>query len=159
VVNNEIDVKKLNDILFFYNYYNSFSRHIDNKLHYFIEPYYPKDISEDIRSKHLNIYHFTHKKNIDSILNNGLRCKKNNYRDFPERIYLYVTDKKIDYNDKDILIFIDKTLNTTKDIAIFKIKNINNISIYNDTAMIEDNACFTYNNISKLQIKLINTLN
>ena len=30
-----------------------------------------------------------------------------------------------------------------------------NIPIYNDTAMNDDNACFTYNNIDKSQIKLL----
>jgi hypothetical protein len=156
VLNNKIDTNKLNDILFFYNYINSFERKINNKIHYFIEPFYPKDISKDIFEKHLSIYHFTNKRNIDSILKNGLRCKKNTYRDFPERIYLYVTDKKINDDKDNVLKFIDKVLRTTKDVAIIKIKNIHNIPIYNDTAMMEDNACFTYNNIDKSQIELLN---
>lgn len=155
VMNNEIDTNKLNDILFFYNYIKSFERKINNKVHYFIEPFYPKDISKYIFENHLYIYHFTYKRNIDSILKNGLRCKKNSYRDFPERIYLYVTDKKITDDKDNVLRFIDKVLRTTNDIAVFNIKNMYNIPIYNDTAMEEDNACFTYNNIDKSQIKLV----
>lgn len=156
VMNNEIDTNKLNDILFFYNYIKSFERKLNNKVHYFIEPFYPKDISKDVFENHLYIYHFTYKKNIDSILKNGLRCKKNSYRDFPERIYLYVTNKKINDDKDNVLKFIDKVLRATKDIAIFNIKNMHNIPIYNDTAMEEDNACFTYNNIDKSQVKLLN---
>ena len=156
VMNNEIDTNKLNDILFFYNYIKSFERKINNKVHYFIEPFYPTDMSKDIFENHLYIYHFTYKRNIDSILKNGLRCKKNTYIDFPERIYLYVTDKKINDDKDNVLKFIDKVLRTTKDIAIFKIKNIHNIPIYNDTAMMENNACFIYNSIDKSQIELLN---
>lgn len=155
VMNNEINTNKLNDILFFYNYIKSFERRINNKIHYFIEPYYSKDISDDIYNKHLHIYHFTNKRNVNSILNNGLRCKKSSYREFPERIYLYITNKKIEDDKDNVLKFIDRVLNSTQDIAVFKIKNIHNIPIYNDTAMDDDNTCFTYNNIDKSQIKLL----
>ena len=35
------------------------------------------------------LYHFTPGSKKESILKNGLRIKKADYREFPERIYLY----------------------------------------------------------------------
>lgn len=119
-----------------------------------IEPIYSEDASEYFNKCHRQAYHFTYKKNIEGILKNGLRLKHEIYREFPERIYLWATDKKQDINDnnKELLDFIHKIFGndklSLKDIGIIKVDLYHtNFPAYKDTAMKEKEAIFVYNNI------------
>lgn len=148
--------KKFKKILEFYGYYLS---NVDFKTKsLFIEPTYSKIV--DLNEFHNICYHFTYTKNVDSILKNGLRCKKAKYRNFPERIFLYKTNERIFNNGKltdKVKEFCDKILNSNDNISVLKIdfNHVHNIPIYKDTAMKEEEAIFTYHNIPAELIKLV----
>ena len=151
---NTEEVEKLFNILRFFNYQYSQWSFVDNKYCLYIEPIYSEDASEYFDKCHRQAYHFTYKKNVEGILKNGLRLKRGTYRKFPERIYLWATDKKHDINDnnKELLDFIHKILADDKlylnDIGIIKVDLYHtNYPVYKDTAMKDKEAIFVYNNI------------
>ena len=148
--------KKLKRILDFYGYYLSDVDLKSKKI--FIEPTYSKEIN--LSEYHNICYHFTYTDNVDSILKNGLRCKKSNYRDYPERIFLYKTNEQLFNNGKlsdKVKEFCDKILGANKHISILRIdlNHVHNIPIYKDTAMKEEEAIFTYHNIPSKLITLV----
>ena len=151
---NTEEVEKLFNILRFFNYQYSQWSFVDNKYCLYIEPIYSEDASEYFDKCHRQAYHFTYKKNVEGILKNGLRLKRGTYRKFPERIYIWATDKKHDINDnnKELLDFIHKILADDKlylnDIGIIKVDLYHtNYPVYKDTAMKDKEAIFVYNNI------------
>lgn len=154
VEKNKNEVEKFFNILRFFNYQYSNWKFVDNKYALYIEPIYSDDASEYFDKCHRQAYHFTYKKNVESILKNGLRLRRGNYRDFPERIYLWTTDKKQDINDnnKELLNFIHKIFGDDhlflKNIGIIKVDLYHtNFPVYKDTAMKDKEAIFVYNNI------------
>lgn len=154
VSKNTKEVEKFFNILRFFNYQYSNWKFVDNKYVLYIEPIYSEDASEYFNKCHKQAYHFTYKKNIESILKNGLRLKRGTYREFPERIYLWATDKKKDINNdnKELLDFIHKIFGDDelllKDIGIIKVDLYHtDYPIYKDTAMKEKEALFIYNSI------------
>lgn len=153
------NIEKFNNILNFYNYYVSYKQKIDNKWSLFIEPRYSDNITSKIFNSHVSLYHFTDSKSAESILKNGLRCKKSKYREFPERIFLWATNKKLEDNLEELYKFILTVGNISKlynnELSILKIKNNGKFDIYNDTAMTQDEAVFTYENIPSEYIKEI----
>ena len=154
------NLEKFENILSFFNYYVSYTQKIDKKWTLFIEPRYSDNITQEVFDKHYYIYHFTDKKSAKSILENGLRIKKSRYREFPSRIFLYITNKKINEDKENICKFISIICNRSNvynyGISILKIKNNNKFNIYNDTSMKEKEAAFTYNNIPKEFISEVN---
>ena len=161
LLNSDFDnIEKFENILSFYNYYISYSEKIDNKWCIFIEPRYSDNITDKIFNSHCYLYHFTDSKSAKSILENGLRCKeKKSYREFPNKIFLYATNKKINDDIKNICRFISKICNISNmsyyGLSILRIKNNRKFDIYNDTAMKEPEAVFTYTNIPKEYISEI----
>ena len=154
------NLEKFENILSFFNYYVSYTQKIDNKWTLFIEPRYSDNITQEVFDRHYYIYHFTDKKSAKSILENGLRIKKSRYREFPSRIFLYITNKKINEDKENICKFISIICNRSNvynyGISILKIKNNNKFNIYNDTSMKEKEAAFTYDNIPKEFISEVN---
>lgn len=148
------EVEKFFNILRFFNYQYSNWKFVDNKYTLYIEPIYSEDASEYFDKCYRQAYHFTYKKNVKGILKNGLRLKRGTYRNFPERIYLWATDKKQDVNDKnkELLDFVRKIFGddklSLKDIGIIKVDLYHtNFPVYKDTAMKAKEAIFVYNNI------------
>ena len=127
VSKNTKEVEKFFNILRFFNYQYSNWKFVDKKYALYIEPIYSEDATEYFDKCHRQAYHFTYKKNIEGILKNGLRLKRGKYREFPERIYLWATDKKKDINDdnKELLDFIRKIFGNDKlllkDIGVIKV--------------------------------------
>ena len=154
VSKNTKEVEKFFNILRFFNYQYSNWKFINNKYVIYIEPIYSEDASDYFDKCHRQAYHFTYKKNVKGILKNGLRLKRGTYRNFPERIYLWATDKKQDVNDenKELLDFVRKIFGDDKlylkDIGIIKVDLYHtNFPVYKDTAMKEKEALFIYNSI------------
>ena len=154
VEKNTEEVEKFFNILRFFNYQYSQWSFVDNKDCLYIEPIYSEDASGYFDKCHRQAYHFTYKKNVEGILKNGLRLKRGIYRKFPERIYLWATDKKQDINDnnKELLDFIHKIFSNDKlylnNIGIIKVDLYHtNYPVYKDTAMKDKEAIFVYNNI------------
>lgn len=154
VSKNTKEVEKFFNILRFFNYQYSNWKFLDNKYAIYIEPIYSEDASDYFDTCHRQAYHFTYKKNVAGILKNGLRLRRGKYRQFPERIYIWATNKKQEINDnnKDLLKFIHKIFGddklSLKDIGIIKVDLYHtNYPVYNDTAMKEKEALFVYNSI------------
>lgn len=102
------------------------------------------------------LYHFTTKDKVDSILKNGLRIKEGSYRYFPRRIYLYSTTKKLKDID-NIEDFMKEVtgLENINDVSILKINlHGHKIPMYHDETM-EEGAVYCYNNIPSKFIKKI----
>lgn len=97
---------------------------------------------------HGQLYHFTTKDKVDSILKNGLRIKEGTYRYFPRRIYLYSTIKKLKDID-NIEDFMKEVtgLENINEVSILKINlHDHKIPMYHDETM-EEGAVYCYNNI------------
>lgn len=154
------NLEKFENILSFYNYYLSYTEKIHNKWNLFIEPRYSDNVTNKIFNSHCGLYHFTDNKSAESILKNGLRLKTSKYRDYPQRIFLYATNKKLeDIKDKikDFILIVGNRPKLYKnELAILKINNDGKFDLYNDTAMKEDEAIFTYDFIPAKYIKKIN---
>ena len=93
------------------------------------------------------VYHICKNINVDSILKNGLRCKKGDYREFPERIYLVAAPPK---NVRDaVKSLVTGELRTKygylKNYCILKIKISN--EVYRDDIMASPYTFYTYTNI------------
>ena len=154
------NLEKFENILSFFNYYISYHEWMNNHHVLFIEPRYSDDVTDKVFNNHYHLYHFTDKHTAESILKSGLRCKKSNYREFPERIFIYASKKKINILSKKTKEFINKVIhhrNVSKyGLAVLNIKNNNKFKLYKDTAMTEDEAVFAYENIPAEYIKEIN---
>lgn len=130
----------------------------------------------DIVYKHNKgiLYHFTFDDEITNrILKSGLRVKKAEYRNFPKRIYLYRTKNVygnlLDDTD-DILKFLFEMFKTTPKV-LFNISNKmqiikvdlnrlvgikHELNFFKDTSMKSNQTIFTYNNIHKDALYLLN---
>ena len=145
--------EKLKRILDFYGYYVSEFDYKTKNL--FIEPKYTSKV--DLSEYHNICYHFTDINNVDSILKNGLRCRNQTSREFPDRIYLYATNDKI--TEENLSDFIKKITNS-HNIGVLKIdfNKIKSYSIYRDSAMHEENTFFTYTSIHPKCISFVKEL-
>lgn len=160
-LDNTEKIEKFNNILAFYNYYVSYSDRRNDEFIIFIEPRYSDDVTDEIYDNHMTLYHFTDGKSAESILKNGLRVKKSKYREFPERIFLYATEKNLLDDIKNVTQFILKVRNAQLmykyGLAILKIKNNHKFTIYKDTAMKDEEAVFVYENIPAEFISKVDT--
>ena len=163
---------KFESILRFYNFF--ISERVENNLFITIEPIVSDNVN-DIVYKHNKgiLYHFTFDDEITNrILKSGLRVKKAKYRDFPKRIYLYRTKNVygnlLDDAD-DILKFLfemfkitPKVLYNISKMQIIKV-DLNRLvgikhelNFFKDTSMKSNQTIFTYNNIHKDALHLLN---
>lgn len=164
---------KFESILRFYNFF--ISERVKNNLFMTIEPIVSDNVN-DIVYKHNKgiLYHFTFDDEITNrILKSGLRVKKANYRDFPKRIYLYRTKNVygnlLDDTD-DILKFLFEMFKTTPKV-LYNISNKmqiikvdlnrlvgikHELNFFKDTSMKSNQTIFTYNNIHKDALYLLN---
>lgn len=143
----------LDNLVKFYGYYISQVHHpISNYI--LVCPLYAESATKLVYDKcHGKVYHFTTKNNEESILKNGLRCKKSSYRKFPKRIYLYATNKKLGKKDKFFMNNILNPFDVKKYGASILHIDLNktgrNIEFYTDDYMEEKEAIYTYTNIPK----------
>lgn len=153
-------IEKFNNILSFFNYYVSYNDEDRGRKYLFIEPRYSDNVTDEIFNSHKYLYHFTDKKSARSILETGLRIRKSTYREYPERTFLYATGKKVEDDLENVSKFILKVCNIHNikryGLSILKIENNGKFDLYNDTAMEEDEAVFTYQNIPYQYIKKVN---
>ena len=146
---------KFNSILEIFGYYITVNRTNGDLFSIAICPRYAKDAYDIVSKNHGKLYHFTAGRYVGEIETNGLRCKKSSYRDFPERVYLYASDKHLD-KIPDIGEFIKTVVNpfdikryglTVYRIDMNKLKSNTYINFYTDDYMDEEAAVYTYNNI------------
>lgn len=174
---------KFESILHFYNFF--ISERVENNLFMTIEPIVSDNVN-DIVYKHNKgiLYHFTFDDEITNrILKTGLRVKKAEYashieaqaeayRNFPKRIYLYRTKNVygnlLDDVD-DIIKFLFEMFKTTPKVLynISKMQIIkvdlnrlvgikHELNFFKDTSMKSNQTIFTYNNIHKDALHLLN---
>lgn len=149
------------DVLDFYGYYLSMMHITKERKEKLLICPDKADRADDVaRENHWQFYHFTKKENVDSILNRGLSIKKSRggtYREFPERIYLYSTYKKIeDIDDVENFMRTVTGINDIKDIAIIKVDlSRHHLPVYHDDGMEDRNAVYCYNNIPSSLLKEI----
>ena len=147
---------KFNSMLEIFGYYVTANRTNGDLFSIAICPRYAKDAYDMVyKQNHGKLYHFTAGKYVGEIETKGLRCKKSSYRDFPERVYLYASDKHLD-KIPDIGKFIKTVVNpfdikryglTVYRIDMNKLKSNTYINFYTDDYMDEEAAVYTYNNI------------
>ena len=146
---------KFNSMLEIFGYYITVNRTNGDLFSIAICPRYAKDAYDIVSKNHGKLYHFTAGKYVGEIEKKGLRCKKSSYRDFPERVYLYASDKHLD-KIPDIGKFIKTVVNpfdikryglTVYRIDMNKLKSNTYINFYTDDYMDEEAAVYTYNNI------------
>lgn len=156
---------KFKYMLEIFGFYITTIKNIDNKFIIVICPRYTKDANELVyQQNHGKLYHFTACENAKEIKKIGLRCKKSKYREFPERVYLYASDKHLN-KIPNIENFIKKVTSPfdrkhnelyVYRIDLNKLKSKTYINLYTDDQMEEENAVFTYNNIPAECITRIN---
>lgn len=156
--------KRLEIIINVFGYYITRSQKIDNQFIIDVCPTYAKNADTVVTKNHNKLYHFATGEFANEIETKGLRCKSSRYRKYPERIYLYASDKHLD-KIPDIEAFIKKVTNPfdrrqygviVYRIDLNKLKTKTHINFYTDDYMDEDNAVYTYNNIPPECIKRIN---
>jgi hypothetical protein len=139
-----------------FGYYVTSKSFANDKYFVTICPNFAKDVNKMVyKSNHGKLYHFTSNKFADEIERSGLRCKSSKYRNFPERIYLYSSDKPLD-KIPNINEFIKKVTNSfdRKHYGLFvykidlsKLSTQQLINFYSDDYMKEKEVVYTYNNI------------
>lgn len=148
--------QKFKYILEIFGFYIATTKNIDNKFIITICPIYTKDAYKLVyQQNHGKLYYFTISKNANDIKRTGLICKKSAYRNYPERIYLYASDKHLN-KIPNIEKFIKKVTNQfdiennelyAYRIDLNKLKSKTYINLYTNDYMEEENVVFTYNNI------------
>ena len=147
---------KFKSMIEVFGYYVTLKRHAGDLFSIEICPRYAKDAYDIVyKQNHGKLYHFTAGRYVGEIETKGLRCKKSSYRDFPERVYLYASDKHLD-KIPDIGEFIKTVVNpfdtkryglTVYRIDMNKLKSKTYVNFYTDDYMDEEAAVYTYNNI------------
>lgn len=146
---------KFKSIIEVFGYYVTLKRYVSGLFNIDICPRYAKDAYDIVSKNHGKLYHFTAGRYVGEIETKGLRCKKSSYRDFPERVYLYASDKRLD-KIPDIGEFIKTVVNpvdikryglTVYRIDMNKLKSKTYVNFYTDDYMDEEEAVYTYNNI------------
>jgi hypothetical protein len=163
VVNyDESDKKKLEKILDFFGYYITRQRRFDVYTSLTIEPRHPIKITELLRQKQIrNLYHITHKSNVDKIKKIGLapRGSETSYYHPDDRIYLlysanttYITKfKEILARDKrfsnEEMTVLRTPFDKTYDYFLDDLSTIPSKNIY---------ACFVLKNIPPNKLEITN---
>lgn len=119
-----------------------------------IEPVFSKKANYIVRKNNWILYHLCDKKFTEKILEEGLKCKNNMYRNIPSRIYLY-SCIDIRKNKNDFIDFLKELKYDVSECDLLKINIMNtemikfhNVSnFYTDDNMECKNAVYTYNNI------------
>lgn len=168
IIVSDIDLtynQKFNSMLEIFGYYVTKNDFNSNEFIITVCPRYAKDVNDLVYNKHHGkLYHFTASNNAEEIERLGLRCKKSVYRNFPERIYLYSSEKNLN-KIQDIKNFIKKVTNPfgrrNNKLCVYRIdlNKLNTrtfINFYTDDLMDEENAVYTYNNIPKECITKLN---
>lgn len=164
-----LDNKKFKDILKFYNFYIT-SYDIKEQI-ICIEPIQSDNVNDIVYNKNNGImYHFIlmddeieSKNTLDSITQKGIRCKTAKYRNYPKKIYCYVTSKRYEnlLDDVDnIFLFLKEIVRNDKNKLKHIIKNLQLVKIdlnraylkhtiyfYQDSTMKCKNAVFAFHNI------------
>ena len=155
------------NLLDFYGYYITKVKYdLDtDKYIYIICPKYSKNCSDFVYNECKGIcYHICLTKTVESILKNGLRCKKANYRDFPKRIYVIAVPIKNINKLKDIIknVFEELCFGDPSKYNILKINKGSHNKIgpdfYEDDIMKSNNTFYTYTNIPKEEITDLGSL-
>lgn len=158
-----------NDLLCFFNYFYTRERIIKGVRHILLEPLYTEDASKIVTESHHKLYHFSPKEQTEKTLKVGLRCKgrdlsKNEYRNFPSRIYCLAIPHKFKSEKFNQVInkFIEETGFISKNYDLLEI-NLNgqkrdswHQKFYKDEYMTLENAVFTYHNIPAKYIRKVN---
>ncbi|MBO5005435.1 MAG: hypothetical protein J6D03_09445 [Clostridia bacterium] len=162
-------LKKMIDVMNFFNYYFSKTTSIANgECMILIEPTYSKNVTNMVNCDYEGVlYHVTLKENIPGILKKGLipKGEDNDYRYIKSRIYMFCE------NDKDELQYLYKKIciqrsYSPREATLLKIdlnydentnkKNMSyNIDFYQDSLYKEDNFVYTYENIPPQFITVI----
>lgn len=141
---------KLNDILKKFNYYIAVKPFYSNKFKQHIcviEPKYADIVTDKVHDDYdCILYHFTDKKNVESIMKSGLRLKKGDYREFENRCFLF--GAKTNEELKKCIAYLKNIKSTVKNPVILKVTldKYYNVDFYQDTMMNSDNGffCYTY---------------
>jgi hypothetical protein len=151
-------VKKLEEILNVYGYFVGAMDDLDAEYGYFIEPKYPFVINPK-NIKLSDCYHITHKKFLSKIQKQGLipRKSQTNFTFEGHRIYLMLA------NDDQVIRKLGKQIAKSKkwdenDMVLLKVPNFRGLELYLDLNFnqVPNNiACFTYDNISPSNLKII----
>lgn len=163
---------KFESILRFYNFF--ISERVKNNLFMTIEPIVSDNVNDIVYKYNKGIlYHFTFDDEITNhILKSGLIVKKAKYRDFPKRIYLYRTKNAYGnlLDDADDIIKFLFEMFKTKPKVLYNISKMQIIKVdlnrlvgikhelnfFKDTSMKSNQTIFTYNNIHKDALHLLN---
>ena len=147
------------NLLDFFNYFVTEARY-----HYaHIEPKYSEDATRHVYEDGLGIiYHIAKRRDLDSILENGLRCRgksqeRGEYRSFPERIY-FIADSPNKLGIKEYLKKIaENVMDPDEEYVALRINLRNtNMKFYKDLAMRGYPDCyFMYNNIPPERIEKV----
>ena len=148
--------EQFNVLLQVFGYYVTTKSNANDKYFITICPNFARDANKMVyKTNHGKLYHFTANEHAEEILRTGLRCKSSKYRQFPERIYLYSSDKPLN-KIPDIDKFIKKVTGifdrkrfglVVYKIDLSKLPKQYLINFYNDDYMNESEAVYTYNNI------------
>lgn len=143
------DITELDNMLKFYGW-NISDINEDNYI--LVVPTYTMSKTSYVRNECFNwVYHICLKRDLQSILKSGLRCKTGKsylpkYREFPKRIYCIATSPKEAVKAiKDTFDEITKNKGDYSQFALIKLKSTN--EFYSDDCLKSENAIFTYNSI------------
>lgn len=148
--------RDFNNIINFYNYYVTKMTLTEIKL----EPLYSDKLTfDEIKKFNYIFFHVTTSDNAENILKKGLRCKRSQYRKYPEKAFLCAFTDLHDYKQK-LKEIADRVIDPTfrKDAVAIKInlRNTKNIHIYKDYAMDgRDDCFFTYSYIYPSSMSII----
>jgi hypothetical protein len=154
--NNKENIIKYNSSTFEYDIQNN-----DGLILYYESKF---DTQANVPNK---IYHTTNVKNIEKILKNGLYPKSTSKLEYHyERIYFYENVQQCIGIIKKLIAFDNTNTTLIKDYLILEIDttnfnqmeingNISNVKFYLDS---KSSGFYTYHNISKNRLKLMNTL-
>lgn len=145
------EAEKLHDILDFFNYYISIITCTQLGAYCIgLEPKYTTDISKEIKNNGGHVYHITNKKNLNSIMNTGLRPrvgktpKHGGYRYFVERVYL-IGDNKTRQETVDNIKNVMRNKQMSDDYVILDIDiSKHNIGLWEDGASSNAYDVYTY---------------
>lgn len=163
---NLLKTKEVQRWLDFYNYtFREVGIGKDSTLYFWFEPRYTESADDFIyETCHGIVYHITHRKYLDNILQKGLRCKPGGpegKEKYPDRIYFWAHEPQKTYKTlQDIRDFVKNDLyrdeenppDWKEDLAVIRVRlwagsfGHNKFPVYKDTAM-NRNAFFTYTNV------------
>lgn len=148
--------KDFKQLLFYFNYYITLREKLIIKL----EPKITDKADDFIYNKCCGmVYHITEKEKLESILKRGLRPKEGqNYRYFPEKIFLFATEnfKYPKKRDEDLKKFAQSIQHTGSKYVVLLIRFPWNLhrEIYCDKSLDGNYAYYTFDDIPPQLIKV-----